>query len=526
MVVAEPFQSAPGGATGAIPRATAPTPPTSPAPTTQRTHVPVAGDTLTAEQIFSLALRQWGDPEIAVTMTAIALAESTGKTTANPQDRGVDENSRGLWQINVRAHSATLAKHGYTQEDLYDPEVNAYMAYIVGSHNGGVDLSRWSVTHSGNGTPYRRYETIAKEAAAALGYEGLTGDFGGRRSYNDRRQFGTQQASAAPPPPPGTDGNQTGFDDDPTTDPLSELTEEEALGVVASDLPFMLTFINIPELRDIFIRAAREGWSADAGRIQAELIKTEWWQSRSENQRLLAGLKATDPAEYNRKVIETAKELRSIYIELGFKPPEGDPFGGMASGTPLYDQAEAYLLTGIQGAELSEMIQREVVNGAPFDPNNATPSGSLSTSMNAIQTIARQNMVTVTDGQAYEWAQKIAAGDLTTDAISDLLRDQALSKFSYDPTLVEQIRSGFSPEQLFSEHRAVIARTLGLDPDTIDLDGDSFYSPVLRTGDKAMTVAEVEKWVRGTDRGSRSRTVQRDGAQVLVGLMEAFGIRG
>ncbi|HYN94202.1 MAG TPA: transglycosylase SLT domain-containing protein [Pilimelia sp.] len=112
-----------------------------------------------AEQIYGFARRAGFNPDEATTMTAVALAESGGNSRAhNP----VGEDSRGLWQINARAHPGLADKY-----DLYDPLQNAKAAYAVSQK--GEDISPWTVTHGGAGARYLRHREAAQEAAVAYG---------------------------------------------------------------------------------------------------------------------------------------------------------------------------------------------------------------------------------------------------------------------------------------------------------------------------------------------------------------------
>nr|WP_131767069.1 peptidoglycan-binding protein [Candidatus Protofrankia californiensis] len=88
------------------------------------------------------------------TWVAVALAESGGNAKArNP--RG--EDSRGLWQINVRAHASWLAGR-----NLFDPATNAWAAKKVCESQG---VRAWGAYTNGS---YRRYLTRGNAAAAAV----------------------------------------------------------------------------------------------------------------------------------------------------------------------------------------------------------------------------------------------------------------------------------------------------------------------------------------------------------------------
>ncbi|GAB1641069.1 NlpC/P60 family protein [Krasilnikovia sp. MM14-A1259] len=128
-----------------------------------------------AEQIYGFARRAGFSPDEAATMTAIALAESGGNSRShNPHG----EDSRGLWQINGRAHPSFLTKY-----DLYNPQDNAKAAFEVSRH--GHDISPWTVTHGGLSSRYLRHKDEAQAAAVAYGDGSGRGMWTGTAGYGD-----------------------------------------------------------------------------------------------------------------------------------------------------------------------------------------------------------------------------------------------------------------------------------------------------------------------------------------------------
>ena len=112
---------------------------------------------LSAAEIYHFARLAGFSPDQAVTMTAVALAESGGNTGAhNPHG----ENSQGLWQINVAAHTDMAGTN------LYDPLTNARAAFQV-SHQG-QDVSPWTTTHGGDAA-YLSHRVEAETAARMAG---------------------------------------------------------------------------------------------------------------------------------------------------------------------------------------------------------------------------------------------------------------------------------------------------------------------------------------------------------------------
>jgi Lysozyme like domain len=107
---------------------------------------------LSAKQIYALAADAgFRTPGQATTMTAIALAESGGKTDAvNRNSNGSTDT--GLWQIN--------SIHGYSQASLMDPRQNARAAKAVFDKQG---YTAWVVF---NEDKYQRYLGESTKAAS------------------------------------------------------------------------------------------------------------------------------------------------------------------------------------------------------------------------------------------------------------------------------------------------------------------------------------------------------------------------
>jgi hypothetical protein len=110
---------------------------------------------LKANQIYALAADAgFKTPGQAITMTAIALAESGGKTDAvNRNTNGSTDT--GLWQIN--------SIHGYSSSALMDPRTNARAAKAVFDKQG---YTAWVVFKSG---AYMRYLGEATKAPPSGG---------------------------------------------------------------------------------------------------------------------------------------------------------------------------------------------------------------------------------------------------------------------------------------------------------------------------------------------------------------------
>ncbi|EIV90639.1 peptidoglycan-binding protein [Frankia sp. QA3] len=88
------------------------------------------------------------------TWVAVALAESGGNTFAHAT---VGEDSRGLWQVNMRAHAGWVGNR-----NLYDPATNAWAAKRICDSQG---ITAWSAYTRGM---HNRFLGRGQAAAAAV----------------------------------------------------------------------------------------------------------------------------------------------------------------------------------------------------------------------------------------------------------------------------------------------------------------------------------------------------------------------
>ena len=122
------------------------------------------GGTLNQEQI-ARAAKAAGFPEDKIaTMTAIAMAESSGRSDAINDNANTGDLSYGLWQINMIGDMGPERRKLFgiqSNEELLNPVTNAKAAYKIYELQG---YGAWSVYKSGK---YRDYMVSAKKAATS-----------------------------------------------------------------------------------------------------------------------------------------------------------------------------------------------------------------------------------------------------------------------------------------------------------------------------------------------------------------------
>lgn len=106
--------------------------------TAARTDPYAGGRVLSPQELGDLWISMGGSPRSATMAAAVARRESGG----NPRAHALTsrEDSRGLWQINVRAHPT------WRLRDLYDPRTNAQAAIAISSN--GASWGPWTTARA------------------------------------------------------------------------------------------------------------------------------------------------------------------------------------------------------------------------------------------------------------------------------------------------------------------------------------------------------------------------------------------
>ena len=127
-----------------------------------------AAGTLSPAQIEQLWIQAGGDPSVAPTAAAIALAESGGNPASNnPNDNGGKQTSWGLFQISNGTHNQPVG-------NINDPLVNAQQA--VAKYNAAKGFSPWGTYTSG---AYKSFQAQVGSTVPQTGAASTSASSGG-----------------------------------------------------------------------------------------------------------------------------------------------------------------------------------------------------------------------------------------------------------------------------------------------------------------------------------------------------------
>jgi hypothetical protein len=131
--------------------------------------------------MLQLALQNGLDPERAILMAAVGMAESSGDSGVRNQNAQTGDDSYGLWQINMIGNLGPdrLRRYGLrSAEDLKDPETNARVMAQMLSTDG---TSAWGAFRDKR---YLQYMGEARRIYSQLKREGFNQARGGRANFS------------------------------------------------------------------------------------------------------------------------------------------------------------------------------------------------------------------------------------------------------------------------------------------------------------------------------------------------------
>ena len=125
----------------------------------------------TYARLRALWIQAGGNPDLASTMAAVALAESNGDPTAHNQNAKTKDDSYGLWQINYYGNLKQDRTQAFGPADkMSDPLTNAKAAVALAGDGSGI-APNWTTFRSGAYKAYFRPSTPQERAANAAAEE-------------------------------------------------------------------------------------------------------------------------------------------------------------------------------------------------------------------------------------------------------------------------------------------------------------------------------------------------------------------
>ncbi len=287
----------------------------------------------------------------------------------------------------------------------------------------------------------------------------------------------------------------------PATANLDEIEE------IKKKYPNLAYYVLHPELGPILLDAYRNNW--DATQLQFAITNTSWWRERSGSARQWESLRLQDPGEATRMLQKKQADVTLLAAQNGIA----------LNGQQIQELSEQALQWGWSDAELRISLAQQA-------RTMPATTGNLGATASQLKALARNYLVKLNDADARDWAIRIFEGSQTLDGAEHWLRGQAKQRFGW---MAGDIDAGTAPELYFRPIKNLVADTLEMNPEDIDL-MDPKWSALTDYVDanghqRGMTYTEAAKWARQQPEWRKTRTANQKAASATAKLAEIMGVR-
>lgn len=297
---------------------------------------------------------------------------------------------------------------------------------------------------------------------------------------------------------------------------------------IRTEFPALAPFLDVPELKSILVKAAKENWTPD--RFLAEVRGTSWWKNRTLTQQEWVSL---PQAEKNSRVDQTAATMIQYYIQLyGMDYMRKNL---RAKLDPNSKETKAVAEKIASGRMSIEEWQFQALSSALKQPKSLASitqrESEASTRRTALRPeeiaeelfiTARQNFwVPMTKADALVWAKRINDGISSEADFHDYLRTQASGLY---PDYAKQIAGGVEPGVLFAPYTNIAAEELGISADAVVMDDrifgtffdQSLHGQFPSAGAFRAHIRSLDEWRYG----EKANQLGSDGA---LSILQTFG---
>lgn len=258
-----------------------------------------------------------------------------------------------------------------------------------------------------------------------------------------------------------------------------------------------------PEIQAKLNQAVAEEW--DSARFDREIRSTQWFQSRTEQQRQIAVQKATDPATYNNTLLQKQNEVYLAANRMGL------------SGVNAWEVATLALENGWSD---------NVLQGWLADKYRAatTASGGWTGSAGEIESHIRQTWadygLTISDATVGTYTTAVLAGRNTLGGVDNEARNYAKAAY---PPFAQQLDSGLNMQQIADPYMQTMANTLELSATSVKLSDPAIKRALQGTDGKPLAMWDFERQLKDDARWQETKQAKNETYSVLQQVGKDWG---
>ena len=295
------------------------------------------------------------------------------------------------------------------------------------------------------------------------------------------------------------------------------------------------------ELGDLLVEAVNNNWEPE--KFASALKLTKWVQKNSKNlrERIIARAKhnelraagedvskteyAQDTASLRRSVQDRARRMGSVLTDEQLDQVVGKIYDGFLDNDSV--AIDRFI------APYIGKITSIVGTGLGTGGGQATYTGEALTNYQELQRIAKANGLKLEDilpklsvpkDSTLENVvlQKLALGELDPNAIAQTARQFAAQG---QPDYVRKLlNQGYDLEQVYAPYRSIMASTLEIDPNQVDLNDPTLRGAITNEGD--MNIYDFKKLLRKDSRWDMTENARQEVSSTVYGILRDFGFQG
>lgn len=277
---------------------------------------------------------------------------------------------------------------------------------------------------------------------------------------------------------------------------------------VAKLYPYMVAYLNDPELGPILIDAAQGGW--DQQHLEGALFDTKWWKHTQASAREWDANEKLDGRTAEAKVAGAQATIATQAAQLGIT----------LDGKTLHALARQSLRLAWNPSQVTAALASKFNYSA-----KATYTGSVGTSLDQLKAMAHEYGVPLSDSTLTKWVDDMVANNKSAQDFSSYIIKQAQSLY---PTIGGQIDADHTTKQYLDPYYQIASQTLDKPVTSFDL-MDPRWNKAINTVDPAtgkrgpMALSDWTTYLRKLPEYKTTTQANDLAAQAANGLLKTFG---
>lgn len=386
-----------------------------------------------------------------------------------------------------------------------------HVAIVTGYDKAGNPLV--TTTHTNNGQP--RTMTLAQ---VGMQYEGWAQPFFQGKTAALKN---VTPADKTQPTPVNADvraGDKSGIDQSPDVN-TSMVPDRLSPKVLAREYGYALRVMKSDdELWKLFQKASNDqGAQWDVNRFTAELQGTKWWANHNQYAREAMTAQAIGGEDWKLRQQKAENAVREAATTIG----------STATPEQLAAIRDQYITQGWDKRPDGQQLMNKALSatiGRAKDGSLLGTSGDLETELKAT---ALANGLNLSDDYFSGAAKSVALGLTTANDWQREVRSQAASLW---PTWQDKIMGGVDARALASGYINVMAQTLEVDPNSIDVNDPTLRSAMTRLDEKGNAVplglSDFGQQLRNDPRWFKTQQYADKFSSTATDLLKMFGLQG